>query len=469
VIRPDSPTYIQDSGGRDGWGFIEMTFGSNSGARKIAVIGSGVSGLSAAWLLSQAHDVTLFEADRRLGGHSNTVEAGPVAVDTGFMVYNERTYPNLTALFRHLDIPTKVSDMSFSVSLDGGRLEYAGTDANSLFAQRRNLISPRFWSMLKDVKRFYRDAASDAAGLGDSSLDHYLNSSGYGDAFRDDHLYPMASAIWSTPASEIGACPAAAFIRFMDNHGLLKLTGRPDWLTVEGGSRVYVRKLEQALQGQVLTGCPVRSVRREAAYVEVTAEGMEPRRFDDVVIATHADQALRILADASPQEQRILKNFRYNRNEAVLHSDPALMPSRRKVWSSWNYAAQTQGARNKVSVTYWMNSLQGLAGKTQLFVTLNPLVEPAAGSVFKREMYEHPVFDVAALRAQERLWSLQGVRNTWFCGAYFGAGFHEDGLQAGLAVAEELGGVKRPWSVAEASGRLRNRKAATPQLAIGVA
>jgi predicted NAD/FAD-binding protein len=421
---------------------------------RIAVVGSGISGLSAAWLLSTRHDVSLFEVNDRLGGHSNTRQAHGVPVDTGFIVYNEVTYPNLTALFRHIGVPTKPSEMSFAVSLDGGRLEYSGTGLGGLLAQPANMARPRFWRMLGELLRFYREAPYDVSRVGEASLAEYLDAKGYGNAFRDDHLYPMAAAIWSTPAAEVGNYPAAAFIRFCENHGLLKLAGRPAWRTVHGGSREYVRRLIGRFSGQTFLGQGIRSIARDAEGVRLTdAEGVA-RSFDHIVIATHADQALRLLADAGEDERRVLGSFGYSRNEAVLHSDASLMPRRRRAWSSWNYLADTRGETRRLSVTYWMNRLQSLPGDLPLFVTLNPAAEPETGKVLHREIYEHPVFDGAAMRAQRQIWSLQGVHNTWFCGAYFGAGFHEDGLQAGLAVAEALGGVRRPWIVEDESGRI---------------
>jgi len=428
---------------------------------EIAVVGSGICGLSAAWLLSTRHRVSLFEADRRLGGHSNTVDAGGMPVDTGFIVYNEVTYPNLTALFDHLGVRSKASDMSFAVSLDSGRLEYSGSGLGGLLAQPSNVGRLRFWQMLKELLRFYREAPHDIARIGEVSLTEYLDAKGYGAAFREDHLYPMAAAIWSTPALKVGSYPAAAFIRFCENHGLLKLVGRPIWRTVDGGSRKYVERLAKSLAGRAFVGRGVRSIARSGDAVWITDMEGVVQRFDHIVVATHADQALRMLSDPSHEEGRLLGSFGYSRNEAVLHADPRLMPRRKRAWSSWNYLTETQGETRKLSVTYWMNRLQSLPDDEQLFVTLNPVVEPEINMVRHREIYEHPIFDAAAIRAQQKLWSLQGSRKTWFCGAYFGAGFHEDGLQAGLAVAEALGGVRRPWSVTNESGRIHISSSAT--------
>ena len=419
---------------------------------KIAVVGSGISGLSAAWLLSKRHDITLFETDRRAGGHSHTVDVAGTPVDTGFIVYNEQTYPNLTALFAHLGVATKPSRMSFSVSLDDGRLEYAG-NLVGLFAQARNMASPRFWSMLRDVARFYHRAPRDLHSVGSATLSDYLDGIGCGAAFRDDHLYPMAAAIWSTPTHKIPEYPAAAFIRFCENHGLLKFVSRPQWRTVEGGSREYVRKLTESFADRIRLGCAVRSISRGGDQVSINSSaGIET--FDRVVIATHADQALALLEDPSPDESRLLAAFHYRDNEAILHSDPGLMPERERIWSSWNYMSNSGEPAPRLSVTYWMNRLQGIPDSLPLFLTLNPLSEPRSGLVHRRLRYQHPMFDAAATRAQRSLWSLQGRRNSWFCGAYFGAGFHEDGLQSGLAVAEEVGGLSRPWVTDAPSGRI---------------
>jgi uncharacterized protein len=424
---------------------------------KIAVVGTGISGMSAAWLLSQHHDVTVYERAERVGGHSNTVEVGVghdrIPVDTGFIVYNPHNYPNLTALFNHLGVATKPSDMSFAVSLNAGALEYAGTDLAGLFAQRRNLVRPRFWSMLRDLLRFYRDAPAAAAKAGpEVSMGDFLTRGNYGMAFCNYHLLPMAAAIWSTPPNKILDYPAASFIRFHSNHGLLQLRDRPEWRTVEGGSRAYVQKLTAAYADRVRLNRGVVAVTRNADSVLVRDTAGRTQRFDHVVIASHADQALTMLTDPTTQERDLLGAFGYSHNLAVLHRDPGLMPKRRKAWASWNFIGD--GDANKtVCVTYWMNKLQSLSGP-DLFVTLNPPRPPHAGALLHSELYEHPMFDARAMRAQPHLWSLQGRHRTWFCGSYFGAGFHEDGLQAGLAVGEALGGVRRPWTVKDESGRI---------------
>jgi hypothetical protein len=422
----------------------------------IAVIGTGISGMSAAWLLSQRHDVTVYEQENRLGGHSHTVDApGATPVDTGFIVYNDRNYPNLVALFEHLKVPTKASEMSFAVSVDEGALEYGTTTFGQLLAQKRNVVRPRFWSMLNDLMRFYREAPSfQETGDEIASLGDYLDRGRYGRAFQDDHLLPMAAAIWSTPAGQVRDYPAAAMIRFCDNHGLLKVSGRPEWRTVDGGSREYVSRLTASYADRVRVGRGVRHVSRTPASVVVTDASGTTERFDHIVFATHADQALAMLSDPSPDEAALLGAFQYTRNETILHRDASLMPKRKAVWSSWNYLARTGDGANAPCVTYWMNRLQSIPEDNPLFVTLNPVKPPRPDTVIRTELYEHPVFDEAAIRAQRRIWQLQGRRNSWFCGAYFGSGFHEDGLQAGLAVAEALGGVRRPWTVPNESGRI---------------
>ena len=421
---------------------------------KIAVIGSGISGLSAAWLLSKRHDVTLYEADDRLGGHANTVEVGGVPVDTGFIVYNEPNYPNLVALFRHLDVPTVDSDMSFGVSLDNGALEYS---SNNLLAQKRNAVNPRFLKMLLDVTRFYKAGVRDVLELekgGLCRLDDYLRQQGFGKAFAEDHLLPQAAAIWSASMKDIREFPAAALLRFFDNHGLmLPIDKRPIWRTVVGGSRSYVSRLAADFEGEVLLRRPVRHVVRTSDGVIVEDLTGERQRFDQVVIGAHADQALRMLLLPTAEETEVLGAFRYSRNRAVLHRDPGLMPRRKAAWASWNHVGRRAGG-GEGGVTYWMNRLQPLGGADPFFLSLNPDRAPLADAVLCDQVYEHPLFDGPAMLAQQRLWSLQGRDRIWFCGAYFGSGFHEDGLQAGLAVAEQLGGGARPWTTADPSGRI---------------
>ncbi|WP_114395385.1 NAD(P)/FAD-dependent oxidoreductase [Oleisolibacter albus] len=433
---------------------------------RIAVIGAGISGLSAAWLLDRhGHDVTVYEQNEYVGGHSNTVDVltrdgRAVAVDTGFIVYNEATYPNLTALFDHLGVETDASMMSFAVSIDRGRLEYSGSNLAGMFAQKRNLLSPTYHLMLRDIVRFYKEAPkllNDPSAV-DLTLGEYLVRQNYGHRFIYDHLLPMGSAIWSCTISEMLRFPLQSFVRFFQNHGLLKLKNRPQWRTVHGGSRAYVRKMLAELRGTVHRGRAISMLRRLPDGVHLQDATGLSEVYDHVIIGAHADQALAMLSDASEEERRILGAFRFQLNRAVLHCDPALMPRRPKAWSAWNYLANgTRERQARVSVTYWMNVLQGIDESSPLFVTLNPLVEPQQALKYKEFIYDHPIFDSSAVAAQGELGRIQGVRRTWFCGAWFGYGFHEDGLSAGLAVAEALG-AKRPWSVTDASPAGRNAR-----------
>ncbi|UTW12443.1 NAD(P)/FAD-dependent oxidoreductase [Marinobacterium rhizophilum] len=430
---------------------------------KIAVVGSGISGLSSAWLLSQQHQVTLFEKDDRLGGHSNTVDVplgtGSVAVDTGFIVYNPVNYPNLVRFFETLGVQSRETDMSFGVSLDRGRLEYSGTGLPGLLAQKRNLARPRFWSMLLDLSRFYREAARycEDPATASLTLGELLHRERYGHAFVQDHLLPMGAAIWSTPVDLMLEYPALAFLRFCQNHGLVQLNDRPQWRTVTGGSRSYVSKIDASLRqrGEVRLNSRIHRILRRKGGIELEFLHGEREPFDHVVLACHANQALQLLHAPSMLEQQLLGAFSYQRNRAVLHSDPSLMPRSKAAWASWNYlAALRHGGQREVSVSYWMNRLQHLPNALPLYVTLNPLHEPAPGTVHRSFLYDHPTFSLAALAAQKQLWNLQGQQNTWFCGAYFGSGFHEDGLQSGLAVAEELGGRPRPWTLETPNHRI---------------
>jgi len=442
---------------------IRASLDLSSPRQRIAIVGTGISGLSAAWLLARKHDVTVYESAPRAGGHSCTMQAPDGRpVDIGFIVYNERNYPNLTALFAHLGVATRASTMSFAVSLDDGRLEYNGTDIPGLFVQKRNLLRPRFIRMIRDILRFYRVAPGDIAELWDTlePLGAYLDRNGYSEAFQHDHLLPMAAAIWSAPTAEMRAHPAAAFLRFCDNHGLLQVNNRPLWRTVAGGSQSYVAELLKPLDGRIRTNAGVHRIARHADGVTIHDAAGQTDHFDQVLIATHAHQALAMLDAPTPQERALLGAFRPSPNEVVLHTDPTLMPRRRAAWASWNYLGRTirDGHADPAMpcVTYWMNTLQGIPG-SDLFVTLNPTTPPRPDSVIHRQEFAHPIFDAAAVRAQRDLWSLQGQRHTWFAGAWFGAGFHEDGLQAGLAAAEQLGAVRRPWSVPDESGRIHVR------------
>jgi predicted NAD/FAD-binding protein len=424
---------------------------------RIAVIGAGISGLGAAWALRAHHDVTLYEASARLGGHSNTVEATvdgkTIAVDTGFIVYNTVNYPNLVQLFRALGVATEPSDMSFAVSLGDGALEYSGTDLKGLVAQSRNLVRPRFWRMVADVVRFYRNArrALRDDTPADLTVGEFLDRGGYSSGFIDDHLLPMGAAIWSTPVARMRDFPLINFARFFESHGLLQLTGRPRWRTVTGGSREYVARLAAALGPRAIRHHAVTRVERLAGGVDVTDASGETRVFDHAVLACHGDQALRLIADADAAERRILGAFRFEPNRAVLHSDPALMPRRRAAWASWNYLAPDRAAARTgaVAVTYWMNRLQNLDPARNLFVTLNPPSPPRAALIHRVLDYDHPVLDRATIRAQGEVAAIQGARRTWFAGAWLGYGFHEDGLASGLAVARALGATL-PWPSAVA-------------------
>lgn len=426
----------------------------------IAVIGSGIAGLSSAWLLSKNHNVTIFEQDSRLGGHTNTVDiqttAGTIAVDTGFIVFNERCYPNLVALFKELGVRYQSTDMSFGVSLDRGRLEYSGSNSiSTLFAQKRNLFRPRFWRMIKDLLHFYKNSAGWLQSLPDDmSLGELLEREKFGPGFCEDHLLPMGAAIWSTPVEKFMAYPAKTFLRFCDNHGLLQVNERPQWQTVVGGSREYIKRMTQDFAGEIRLNTKASKVKRFHDHIIITDQNGDQHRFDQLVMAGHADQSLAILDDPSKDEKRLLSAFSYEQNDAFLHRDEKLMPVLGEVWSSWNYLADNQQQNSKVSVSYWMNSLQHLPCSEPIIVTLNPLQQPRRPLVYKQFSYQHPVFDEAALNAQKHLWSIQGTQRTWFCGSYFGYGFHEDGIQSGLAVAEQLGGAARPWHAENANGRI---------------
>ena len=431
------------------------------GRKKIAIIGTGISGLSAAWLLNSHHDVTVYEQHDYVGGHSNTaeiqVDGQTIAVDTGFIVYNPVNYPNLVALFKHLDVQTNVSDMSFAASLNDGSLEYSGTDLRGLFAQPMNLFRPRFLRMLSDLARFYKQAPqlTGKRSLAKIPLGAFLHEHGYSQAFIYDHLMPMGAAIWSSSVQQMLEFPTLAFLRFFDNHGLVQLNNRPEWRTVTGGSREYVSRLTASFSGRIRTEQPVVSLERKGGVQVLVTAGGSREKYDHVVLACHADQALQLLARPTADEQAVLSNIRYQANTAVLHTDTNLMPKRKRAWASWNYIGAGESPTEQVlCVTYLMNRLQNIPTTAPIMLTLNPCRHIAPEKIIRSYEYDHPMFNAAAIQSQPRLWDLQGKQNTWFCGAYFGSGFHEDGIQAGLAVAEKLGGLKRPWTVESPSARV---------------
>lgn len=422
-----------------------MTIHPPLGQPRIAVIGAGIAGLGAAHRLSDFGRVTLFEAEARLGGHARTVLAGrhgDQPVDTGFIVFNHATYPNLCALFDALEVPTAPSNMTFAASIDDGRVEYALSTLNGLFGQRANALSPGFWGMMRDVMRFNARAEALAADPS-MTIAQLLDRLGAGARFRDQYLLPFSGAIWSTPTRDILDFPAAALVRFFRNHALLGVTGQHQWYTVRGGSVEYVRRLEAALRAagvEIRTGCAVAAVDR-ASGVRVRPAGGDWESFDEVVLATHGDDSLRLLADPDPVERRHLGAIRYQSNDAVLHCDPALMPRRRRCWASWNYTEGPGGAGRgevPIALTYWMNSLQPIPHDDLLFVSLNVSRPIRDACIFDQVTFRHPMYDTAALEAQAALAAYNGTRGTWVCGAWMRNGFHEDGLATALEVADAL-------------------------------
>ena len=411
--------------------------------RKIAVIGAGISGLSAAHMLAEHHLVTLFEAEPRLGGHARTVIAGKRGdqpVDMGFIVFNHVNYPRLTRMFDDLGVPVAKSDMSFGVSIDGGALEYALSNVDSLFAQRRHAMHPAFLRMVRDIFRF--NARAEAAVTGpDMTLGELLDDLRMGPWFREYYLLPFSGAIWSTPKRRILDFPAYAMINFFRNHNLLSHTGQHQWYTVRGGSVQYVARLEAALRRrgvEIRSSCPIRSVRRDGIGVSVAPYGGLTEHFDEVVFATHSDVTLGMLADAAPRERAALSKIRYQPNEVVLHADPALMPKRRKVWSSWVYAEDRNAPSDVIDLTYWMNSLQPIPADDPLFVTLNSRRPIREELIHDQLTMHHPVFDAGALAAQEEIRAFNGDNATWFCGAWMRNGFHEDGIASAADVADAI-------------------------------
>ncbi|MBN2865633.1 MAG: FAD-dependent oxidoreductase [Thiotrichales bacterium] len=423
---------------------------SNTASRKVAIIGSGISGLSAAWFLSQQHEVTLFEKNAKLGGHTNTTQLAlqdkVQPVDTGFIVFNRPNYPNLTAFFKHLNVETQKTEMSFSVSVDGGKLEYSGNNLNTLFAQRRNLLSPSHWQMLREILRFNQQAKKDLNNITPLTftLGDYLLIHQFSNHMRDNYLLPMAAAIWSCPTETMLKFPVGSFLRFFENHGLLNIEERPQWESVKNGSQQYIDKLLALNLFKTQLNYRLLKVEKTHQKVVLYFENGSIEAFDDVVFASHADQTFQCLGESIRNEFALLSHFKYQENIAYLHSDVALMPKRKLAWAAWNYLKDSRHAQNKVAVTYWMNLLQNFETQAPLLVTLNPNNAPAESLTHQRIVYEHPVFDAAAMRAQKQLSAIQGKHNLWFCGSYFGYGFHEDGLTSAVNLAR-LWDINLPW------------------------
>lgn len=435
---------------------------------RVAIVGTGISGLSAAWALQSQFDITVFEAANRIGGHTNTVmfesPEGPVPVDTGFIVYNQPNYPNLTALLKLLKVKSNTTRMNFSVSASHRDMEYASHGFAGLFADLRNLVRPRFYSMLADIVRFYKQAPLLAEASDDQSIGEYLRENGYGETFIRDHLLPMAAAIWSCPVGTILDFPARSLAKFFVNHGLVELGTPFEWASIDGGSASYLTPLISGFKDRIKTGVQIVSAERRAGKVLLTDALGKQSKFDQVVLACHAPQSASILKDLDAQERAILSVFQTQSNRAVLHTDENLMPRRKRAWAAWNYISG-RANQPELAVTYWMNRLQRLNTKTNCFVTLNPAQHPAEDKIIAEFEYQHPVFDLAATRAQSDIWEIQGRGNVWYAGAWLGYGFHEDGLQAGLAVAEEMSNWRRPWPFDRSQERLmRSAMPATNQV-----
>jgi uncharacterized protein len=417
--------------------------------KKIAIIGTGISGLGAAYLLNPYHHITVYEKNGYVGGHSRTVEVktedGVVPVDTGFIVFNYRNYPLLTGLFAHLNVPVSKSDMSFGVSINNGWMEYGTRRLTSVFSQKRNLLRADFWRMVFDILRFNKQATSYLERDPGITLGQCLEQLGVGGWFREYYLLAMGGAIWSTPLREMHQFPASTFIRFFENHGLLSVSDQPQWYTVTGGSREYVTRLSAHFQSRIRTDCGVQKVRREAQGVRVIDSRGNEATYDEVVFACHADQALAMIENPSENERRVLGAFSYQPNRAVLHSDTSFMPKRKNAWASWVYLSEKKHDENpQMSLSYWMNNLQPLATRTPLIVTLNPSREPDPARLYNDHWFTHPLFDEAAIRAQSEIPVIQGKDRLWFCGAYQRYGFHEDGLGSAVAMAKAMG-IEKSW------------------------
>lgn len=415
---------------------------------RVAIIGSGISGLSLAYFLKDQADITLFETQPRLGGHSRTLEINykgkVIPVDTGFIVFNHRNYPNLTKFFSHLDVRTQKSDMSFGVSMNSGKQEWSANSLNAFFAQRSQLLNPKVWRGVYDILRFNKSALSYVEKNPKASLQNLLDEMKLGEWFRSTYLLPMGGAIWSASPHQMLEFPAKTFVEFFENHGLLTIHKHPQWYTVLGGSIEYIKKISKILGSRIKLSEGVSEVRRTNQGILLITNQNHEYTFDQVVFACHSDQVLEILKGPSLNEQEALKAIPYHENRAILHRDHALMPHRKKCWSSWNYLTDTSDQTSPISLTYWMNRLQNIDHNYPLFLTLNPTREIPEELIFDEHVFYHPVFGTESEKGKESLFRLQGAQNTWYCGAYLGNGFHEDGILSAYRVARAMG-ASLPW------------------------
>jgi len=413
---------------------------------KIAIIGAGISGLGSAYLLSPQHDITLYEKNNYIGGHSRTIDVQSgdykTPVDTGFIVFNNWNYPNLLGLFKELDVPYQNSDMSFGVSIDNGWLEY-GSDG--MFSQRKNIFRPKYYGMLADVLRFNKQALAYIEKDSEITLQQCLDELNMGDWFRRYYMLAMGAAIWSCPVETIMKFPAKTYLRFFKNHGLLSVNNRPQWYTITGGSREYTSRLLASIKDKVQITCGAKNVKRDGGKVIVIDVNGNVETYDQVVMACHADEALAMIDNPTNNEQDILSGFQYQDNHIIVHSDESFMPTTKKCWASWVYLSEGQeDKKDSVSLTYWMNNLQDLDRDHSIFVTLNPGRRPDEKTIMNEHKFSHPIFDLGAIKSQERINEIQGQNNLWFCGAYQRYGFHEDGLLSAVNIAKQMG-ISIPW------------------------
>ena len=411
---------------------------------KIAIVGSGISGLSSAWLLSNYAEVHVFEKNDYLGGHTNTVTINTssnekIDVDTGFIVFNRLNYPNFSNFLDYLVVKTYKSDMSFSASIVHKHLEYSGKNLNTIFCQRKNIFNLSFWKMLMDIIRFFNNAKKDLKKFSNYTINDYLSEKKYSEQFTCDFLFPMAGSIWSMKFRVIRKYPFASFVNFFDNHGLLNFFNRPQWETIKGGSKKYIKKIMSEKKIKFFLKEEVILIKKKGKYLNIVTSKRK-KNFDHVVFANHSNEALKILKDLDLEEKKHLSKIKYQNNTAYLHSDVSLMPKSFKTWSSWNYISSM---KDNLCVTYWMNLLQHLETNQNIFVTLNPYKLPKTTKIFRKINYSHPVFDKNAVYSQKFI--NKNNKNIWFCGAYLGYGFHEDGIKSGLEIAEKIIKSKRPW------------------------